>query len=176
MVASRREGTFGVHMYLTKTIELIVYDFDGVMTDNTALLSEDGKESAVVNRGDGLGVKMIKDALGIKQVIISSEANPIVAFRGNKLGVDVLYNVKDKKAAMEKYCADNEISLKNALYIGNDINDYDAMQASGFRACPSDAEEEIIAISGMIFNAKGGRGVVRELYRALSKISIDEVS
>ena len=71
-----------------KNIELIVYDFDGVMTDNTALIFEDGTEAVFVNRGDGLAIAKIKE-IDIPQVIISTERNSIFAKRGEKLKITV---------------------------------------------------------------------------------------
>lgn len=57
--------------------------------------------------------------------------------------------------------------LENVLYIGNDLNDYNAMQLCGFCACPLDAEPEIRELANYVFGVKGGYGVIRELYRLL---------
>ncbi|MDR1913180.1 MAG: HAD hydrolase family protein [Clostridiales bacterium] len=157
-------------MYLTNDIKLIAYDFDGVMTNNKVILSEDGKESVTVNRGDGFAVKMISSMLRIKQVIISTEQNPIVSLRAKKLGIDVIQCVDDKKYTIEEYCVRNHISLKDVLFVGNDLNDYEAMKVTGFNACPSDAEPEILEFAGLVFNKKGGCGVVRELFQYLLNI------
>ena len=75
-------------------IKLIVYDFDGVMTDNKVYVDQFGNESVQVNRGDGLGVSEIKK-IGIKQIIISTEKNPIVSSRAKKLKIDCLQGVKN---------------------------------------------------------------------------------
>ena len=148
-------------------IELIVYDFDGVMTDNTVIVDENGKESVTVNRGDGYGISQIKK-LNVLQVIISTETNKVVQKRGEKLGIPTIYGAEDKKTVLFNYCIKNNISTKNILYIGNDLNDYEAMTIAGFTACPYDAEPEIKDYVGHIFGSKGGKGVVRELYRELT--------
>jgi len=148
-------------------IELIVYDFDGVMTDNTAIVDENGKESVIVNRGDGAGVSYIK-GLNINQVIISSEQNNVVTARGKKLGIETIHGVGDKKTVLHDFCQKNNYNLKKVLFIGNDINDYEAMTISGYTACPQDAEPEIKEYVNHIFDAKGGKGVIRELYRELT--------
>ncbi len=151
--------------------KLIVYDFDGVMTDNCVIVDENGKESVIVNRGDGLAVRMIKDKLKIPQIILSTEANPVVVRRAEKINIPVIHNAGDsKKRILEKYCLENGFSPDNILYIGNDINDYESMMLCGFIACPSDAEPEIKAVSNYIFEAKGGYGVIRELYRLLLEV------
>ena len=151
---------------------LIVYDFDGVMTDNRVTVDENGKESVTVHRGDGWGVRMIKDTLNIPQIILSTEANPVVVRRAEKLKIPVIHNSGDsKRQILERYCETNGFPAEKVLYIGNDLNDYEAMQICGFRACPSDAEPEIIGIADHVFTSRGGYGVVRELYRALSEVS-----
>ena len=151
--------------------KLIVYDFDGVMTDNRVAVDENGKESVTVHRGDGWGVRMIKDDLKIPQIILSTEANPVVSKRAEKLRIPVIHNVGDsKRNILENYCSENGFTCSDVLYIGNDLNDFDAMMMCGFHACPADAEPEIKAVSDYIFEAKGGYGVIRELYRLLFEV------
>ena len=77
-------------------IDLIVYDFDGVMTDNSVIVNEDGIESVIVNRSDGLAVGILK-SLCITQLILSKESNKIVSTRAAKLEIQVLQGVNDKK-------------------------------------------------------------------------------
>ncbi len=69
------------------SLSLIVYDFDGVMTDNKVYVNQEGQEIVQVNRGDGLGISLIKK-LGIKQIILSTETNPVVSVRAKKLNID----------------------------------------------------------------------------------------
>lgn len=149
--------------------KLIVYDFDGVMTDNKVIIDQNGTEYVTVNRGDGFGVRMIKDELEIPQVILSTEVNSVVARRAEKLGIPAIHGVGDKKSILTQYCLDNKFNLNEVMFIGNDLNDYDAMQLCGMKACPADAEHEIISISDIVFTAKGGCGVIRELYRVLTR-------
>jgi len=150
-----------------KEIHLIVYDFDGVMTNNKVTVDQNGVESVIVNRGDGYGVSRIKD-LAISQVIISTEVNEVVKHRAKKLGIPAIHGVGDKRCILQDYCVQNNIPLSQVLFIGNDLNDYDAMMSVGYPCCPADAEIEIREISKLIFTSKGGEGVVRELYRYLS--------
>ncbi len=149
-----------------KKLKLIVYDFDGVMTDNRVIVSQDGTESVVVHRGDGYGISQIKD-LSIEQVIISTETNPVVRRRAEKLKIDIIHGVADKKSILMEYCRNKGYAMEEVMFIGNDLNDYDAMMSAGVKGAPADAEEEILAIADWISKAKGGHGVIRELYREL---------
>ncbi|HAH32816.1 MAG TPA: haloacid dehalogenase [Elusimicrobia bacterium] len=151
-----------------RDLELIVYDFDGVMTDNTALLAADGREFVRVNRSDGMAVGKLSE-MGILQIILTSETNPVVDARARKLKLKVLSGIKDKQTALARYCAKNGISLGKVLYIGNDINDLRAMLSVGLPVCPSDAYAEIKAISVLVLKTAGGKGVVRELLYYLTE-------
>lgn len=150
------------------SIELIIYDFDGVLTDNRVLVDQYGNESVFANRGDGYGIARIKE-LGILQVIVSTETNAVVERRAEKLGIEVIHGVENKQAVVADFCNRVGIAPKNAMFIGNDLNDYDAMLYVGIRGCPKDAEKEILSISEWISNANGGYGVARDLYRYLSE-------
>lgn len=155
--------------------KLIVYDFDGVMTDNRVTVDENGKESVTVHRGDGWGVRMIKNELKIPQIILSTETNPVVVRRAEKLKIPVIHNAGDsKQQILMKYCAENGFDLSGTIYIGNDLNDFDAMMLCGYHACPADAEPEIQSVADFIFATKGGYGVVRELYRHLSEVIYEQ--
>ena len=145
-----------------KNLKLIVYDFDGVMTDNKVYIDQYGKEMVQINRSDGLGVKEIKK-LGIEQIIISTEKNPVVSARAKKLSIFCLQGIENKKMVLLNYCKKNNIDLQNVVYIGNDINDKDVMDITGITFCPSDAHDSIKAISDHILRTKGGDGVIREL-------------
>ena len=144
-------------------IELIVYDFDGVMTDNKVYFDQNGNETVKVNRGDGLGIAEIKK-MGIEQIIISTEKNPVVSARAKKLDISCLQGVDNKKVVLMDYCKNNNIDLQNVAYVGNDINDNEAMEISGITFCPTDAHGSIKKISRYILKTKGGDGVIRELY------------
>ena len=147
---------------------LIVYDFDGVMTNNKVYIDENGKEIVQVNRADGLGVSEIKQ-LGIEQVIISTEQNSVVSSRAHKLGIPCLQGIKNKKKTLINYCKKIEIDLKVVAFVGNDINDKKVMEITGSTFCPSDAHDSIKAISDHVLETKGGDGVVRELLDLIIK-------
>ncbi|MBF0380654.1 MAG: HAD hydrolase family protein [Magnetococcales bacterium] len=148
--------------FAKEDIALLVYDFDGVMTDNRALLLEDGTEAVFINRGDGYGVGQLKK-LGFKQLILSTETNPVVSARGRKLNIEVIQGSSDKRATLTTYCKNNSIDLNAVLYVGNDLNDLEVMQIVGFPVAPADSHPEIIAIARHVTKAKGGYGVIKEI-------------
>lgn len=145
---------------------LIVYDFDGVMTDNCAYLDETGCESVRVNRSDGLAIGLIRHA-GISQLILSTEKNLVVKKRAEKLALPVLYGIENKRHALEHYCKQHGVALSETAYIGNDINDLEAMRCCAGRVCPADAVDAVKAIATIQLKKKGGEGCVREFYDLL---------
>jgi len=162
MISLVQRGIPGV-----RAVKLVVYDFDGVMTDNTVAVDQDGRETVSANRSDGLAVAMIRK-LGINQTILSTELNPVVRARAGKLGIPATNGVRDKASALLKLVEEEGISLSEVLYVGNDVNDSDAMALAGFKVAPADAHPAILALADYVTDASGGRGVVRELADVLA--------
>ena len=155
-----------------KNIILIIYDFDGVMTDNRVLIFKDGKEAVFVNRSDGLAINVIK-RMGIAQIIVSTETNPVVRARAKKLGIPLMQSVDDKKKAVKQYLKKNKIPREKVIFVGNDINDKEAMEFVGWPVAPFDAHKDIRAIAKVTLSTKGGYGVVRELLGKLQNVAKD---
>jgi len=132
------------------------------MTNNKVFISQNGNETVQVNRADGLGISEIRK-LGIEQIIISTETNPVVNARAKKLGIYCLQGIENKKVALINHCKNNNLELKNVVYVGNDINDKEVMEVVGFAFCPNDAHDSIKNITNHILKTKGGDGVIREL-------------
>ena len=151
-----------------EAIKLMVYDFDGVMTDNRALQFQDGTEAVWVSRADGWGIDQIRK-MNIPQLIISTETNTVVAARAKKLKIEVIHGSNNKKADLLDYCNRMKIELSCVLYVGNDVNDLEAMRMVGFPIAPADAHPSIVAIAKHITRAKGGEGIIRELSEYVSK-------
>tara|TARA_B100000315_G_C14546007_1_gene573264 strand:- start:205 stop:669 length:465 start_codon:yes stop_codon:yes gene_type:complete len=153
---------------VNKSIKLLVYDFDGVMTDNKVYIDQNGNEMVQVNRADGLGVSEIKK-LDIEQIVISTEKNSVVSARAKKLGIPCIQGIGDKKTEIARYCQERKISLDKVAYLGNDINDKEAMEAVGTTFCPADSHESITKISDHVLKTNGGDGVIRELLDLIIK-------
>ena len=105
-----------------KSLKLIVYDFDGVMTDNKVYMDQGGQEMVYVNRAYGLGVSMIKK-LEIEQVIISTKINLVVYARAKKLNIFCFQGIENKTFAFKQFCIQNKFDMKHVGYVSNDIND-----------------------------------------------------
>ena len=146
-----------------EALQLIVYDFDGVLTDNKVILNQDGVESVMANRADGLAIAALKRA-GIPQLILSTETNPVVRARAAKMQIPVLNAVEDKRATLLAYCAERGMDAARVIFIGNDRNDREALEAVGYPLCPADAAEEIRAMARCVLDCRGGQGVARELW------------
>jgi N-acylneuraminate cytidylyltransferase len=154
-------------------IDLIVYDFDGVMTDNRVLTLQDGTEAVFANRSDGLAISLIRD-MGIKQVIISMETNPVVRARAEKVGIQCLQGIGDKLNILKKYLAEQNIDKDKVAFLGNEINDVAAMSYVGLPVAPADAYPEVKNIAKVVLKTKGGHGVVREFFELIRRGAKDE--
>ncbi len=142
--------------------ELIVFDFDGVFTDNKVYTAQDGTETVKCDRRDGLGLNMLK-AKGQDMFILSMESNPVVLARARKLGLEAKGGCTNKAEFLTGYLQEKGIAPKDMLYMGNDLNDFDAMKMAGFAVAPADAHPAIKEISDLVLTALGGQGAVREL-------------
>lgn len=148
------------------SLECIFYDFDGVMTDNRVLIDQSGLEYVCVNRSDGYAVARLKE-MHILQVIVSTEVNPVVERRAEKLKIPVIHGVNDKGKIILQYCKENNINPEHSIFMGNDLNDLSAFKVVRYKAAPMDAEPEIIKEADWVSGCKGGYGAVRDLYRML---------
>lgn len=145
-----------------KLIELAVFDFDGVMTDDTVYIDQFGHEMVRVSRADGLAINILKKR-GLSLLILSTEVNPVVEKRAEKLNIPVLHGVADKAAALKQYVLDNGFDLRETLYVGNDLNDIEVMKIVGVSVSPSNANRAVRKISKIKLKTPGGSGAIREL-------------
>ena len=151
---------------LFRAVKFVVFDFDGVFTDNTVYVSQDGVESVRCWRSDGLGLARLKEA-GIQSAIVSTETNPVVAARGRKLGIPCVQSCDDKLAAVRKMTVEQGLTLADVAFVGNDINDLACLQAVGFPIVVHDAHPDVAGAAAYRTTAPGGRGAVREVCDAI---------
>ena len=152
-------------------LDALIFDFDGVLTDNKVHLDKNGNEWVSCNRSDGLAF-IILEKIKKLTYIISTEKNNVVAARAKKLKTPVLFGVKNKSEVLKKLSVKKNFNLDRTLYVGNDLNDYEALKLCGYSACPSDSHKKIKKISTFKLDAKGGSGVVRELLEEVLKFDI----
>jgi 3-deoxy-D-manno-octulosonate 8-phosphate phosphatase (KDO 8-P phosphatase) len=143
-------------------VHLIILDFDGVLTDNRVYILEDGREAVACHRGDGWGIQILQSK-GIEVIILSTEANPVVSARADKLNLECIQGCEDKAEATKSMIQARSLNPEQVMYVGNDSNDLEAMKLVGHRVAPADAHSDILAIASLVTKTRGGNGVIREL-------------
>jgi YrbI family 3-deoxy-D-manno-octulosonate 8-phosphate phosphatase len=145
-----------------RKVRLVAFDFDGVFTDNMVYVLQDGSEAVCCNRSDGIGLQKLKE-LGIKTVIISTEANPVVSARAQKLKIRCSQNCEDKGQTLKDIAQEYGISLDEVAFVGNDINDQPCLACVGIPIIVNDAHPDVRSLARYRTNAPGGCGAVREV-------------
>lgn len=146
-----------------RKIKLLVIDVDGTMTDAGIYYDENGNELKKFCTKDAAGFFAARK-VGIKIMVLSGRVCAATTKRMREMKVDYLYqHVPDKFAFLEKFMTENKLKKDEAGYIGDDLNDFTAMQLVGFIACPADSCPEIIKIADYVSDVKGGQGVVRDV-------------
>jgi YrbI family 3-deoxy-D-manno-octulosonate 8-phosphate phosphatase len=147
---------------LPEKVELIVFDFDGVFTDNRVWVDETGRESVAANRSDSHILRMVREA-GINMVVISTEVNPVVSARCAKMKLPVFQGVEDKASVLRRLLTERQQDPTRVIYLGNDINDVPCFQLVGCAAVVADAMPEAMRQADYVLSRPGGHGAVREL-------------
>lgn len=155
-------------------IDVFVFDFDGVLTNNMVYLDQNGKESVSCSRGDGLAFDALRK-LKKTAYILSTEKNTVVSARAKKLQISALQGAENKVSGIQEIIKKENCKLENILYVGNDLNDYRVMSICGFTACPADSHEKIKQISDIILKTNGGCGIVRELLEDVLGLDFIEI-
>lgn len=156
-----------------KAITTFVLDVDGVLTDGSLQLLENGELSRKMNVRDGYALRRAIEK-GYRIAIITGGNSQNVKKRLQDLGIqEVHLAVRDKKEKMEDYLLFNELEKENVLYMGDDVPDYEALQLVGLPTCPADASDEIKRICTYISPLKGGEGCVRDIIEKVLKLRGD---
>lgn len=156
---------------LFKSITTFIFDMDGVLTDGTVLVLENGLQARRMSIKDGYALQLAVKK-GYRFLIVSGATSLPVADRLNKLGIKSIYmSVVNKKSFVEKYMLDNGLRTKDVLFMGDDVPDLKAMLSVGLPVCPADAVDEIKAISKYISPFTGGNGCVRDVIEKVLKLN-----
>lgn len=158
----RNDEQDGSARYLPNSVRMLVFDFDGVFTDNRVLVNQEGVESVWCDRGDGLGISRIRD-VGIPMLVLSTEANPVVSARCRKLGVEYRQGVGDKHLALKDVLAGQGIDPACVVYVGNDMNDLECLKMVGCGVAVADAAPPVKEAAKFVLKNQGGHGAVREM-------------
>lgn len=145
-------------------VELLVLDFDGVVTDNRVWTDEKGRETVASYRSDSLIMHWMRKAeIGV--VILSSEINPVVAARARKMGLDAIHGVglEDKATILRHLLDERGIDPAHVVYLGNDINDLPCFEIVGWAVAVADAMPAVLRAADFVLTRNGGHGAVREI-------------
>jgi 3-deoxy-D-manno-octulosonate 8-phosphate phosphatase (KDO 8-P phosphatase) len=148
---------------LLRDIRLLATDADGVLTDGGMYYAESGDEWKKFNTRDGMGIKLLQKA-GLITAIVTQERTRMVARRAEKLAIpEVHQGAFDKLSVIRDMATRPGISLRQVAYIGDDVNDMEALQAVGLSAAPADGLPQVLKVVDYVCRHKGGEGAVREL-------------
>jgi len=150
------------HRPLPEKVELIVFDFDGVMTDNRVWVDENGREMVAAYRSDSMGINQLRKA-GISSIVISTEANPVVSARCRKMNIPCEQGVEDKAVLLKNILAQRQVDPARVIYVGNDINDLPCFPLVACALAVADAQPAVLRQADIVLSRRGGYGAVREL-------------
>lgn len=143
-------------------IQCLVLDVDGILTDGQVTYTSHGEELKSFNIKDGLGIKLLQSAQ-VDIAIITGRVSPMVARRANELGIEhVIQGREDKLSALKELCNSLSIPLSAVAYMGDDLPDYNAINAAGLGMTVADAHADVISIADWTSQKNGGKGAVRE--------------
>ena len=147
---------------MPEKVSLVVLDFDGVMTDNRVWVDQDGHEFVAASRGDGYGLGLLRRA-GIEAVVLSTETNPVVAARCDKLKLPYVQGLADKTGVLKSLLEERRVDPSEVVYLGNDVNDTPCFPLVGWAVVVADAHPAAARQADKILSHPGGHGAVREL-------------
>lgn len=158
---------------IARTIRLVAFDFDGVFTDNTVYVFENGSEAVRCFRSDGLGLRKL-ERVGIIPVIISTETNQVVAKRSQKLNIRCEHGCEDKRATLDEIVEEMGLVIEQVAFVGNDINDLSCLTCVGLPIVVRDAHPDVIPYAGYQTRARGGHGAVREICDLFERVVLSK--
>ncbi len=145
-------------------IELFIFDVDGVLTDSSININDDGSETKRFSVRDGYAFRLWLDA-GLRIAIITGRSGQALKHRMKSLGVDdslIIQGSRNKSQALDEIIARTGIDASRIAYMGDDWPDLPALNRVGFPTCPSDAEPEVRSACALVTTAPGGHGAARE--------------
>ena len=148
-------------------IRLLIFDVDGVLTDGSLSIGDDGQEYKTFNSRDGHGIKMLQK-YGVTIAIITGRTSRVVEHRMENLGITHVYQGKlEKLPAFEELIAQLGISPEETAYVGDDVVDLPVMRRVGLAIAVQDAHELVLKHSHWQTPSAGGRGAARDVCEML---------
>jgi 3-deoxy-D-manno-octulosonate 8-phosphate phosphatase (KDO 8-P phosphatase) len=156
---------------LFQKITTFIFDVDGILTDGTVIVMDNGLQARRMHIKDGFALQMAQKN-GYKVLVISGGNSSQVVDRLNKLGImDVHMSVLDKKALVMDYISKNNLKAEQVLYMGDDLPDIPAMSVVGLPCCPADAVNEVKEVVQYISPLNGGMACVRDVIEKVLKLN-----
>jgi len=149
-------------------IRLVVFDFDGVFSDNRVWTNDHGEESVACTRADTVGLRRL-DEVGVDYLIITSETNDAVPARARKMRIECIRGIEDKPPVPREQLERRGVAPAQTAYLGNDVNDAECLVEVGLPVVPADAWPEVVPLAKLVLDRSGGRGCVREFCDAIWK-------
>lgn len=149
---------------MPETIKMIITDFDGVITDGRVWTDENGRETVAASRSDSMRIRQLRER-GIEVMILSSEVNPVVKARAEKMGVEAIHGLglNEKGRALQKFLSEKALDPSQIIYVGNDFNDLPCFELAGWAVAVGDAYPDVIRAADYVLSRPGGYGAIREL-------------
>ena len=159
-----------------ESIHTIVFDFDGVFTNNKVYVDQNGVETVCCDRGDGLGFDLLRNFIkhnnwDLNYFMLSKEKNPVVSRRAEKMQVACVQSTVNKGQYLIDYLACINKDSKGLVFLGNDLNDLPAIQIAGFSVAPFDSHPKIIEQANLVLPKNGGDGFVREFIELIIRLN-----
>ncbi len=156
-----------------RLIKTFVLDVDGVLTDGSLILLNDGQMARTMNIKDGYALQLAVKK-GYRILVISGGTSEAVRMRLEKLGVTNIHmSVKNKQQVLIDYIREHKLDASEVLYMGDDVPDVAPMKLAGLACCPADAAIEVKNISHYVSYIDGGRGCVREVIEKVLLLNND---
>jgi 3-deoxy-D-manno-octulosonate 8-phosphate phosphatase (KDO 8-P phosphatase) len=150
-------------------VQLLVFDVDGVLTGGEIIYTDSGEESKTFDVKDGLGIRVASES-GLGLALITGRVSQVVQRRARDLRIhDVLQRVGDKVVALRALAQEKRVPLERIAFMGDDLNDREAMKLAGVAIAPADAAPEIKQLAHLVTDAPGGKGAAREAVEAILK-------
>ncbi len=155
---------------LFKRATTFILDVDGVLTDGTLLITNNGDQLRTMSIRDGYALQLAVKK-GFTIIVITGGTSEGVVKRLQGLGIQhILSGVENKIEALNKISETLSIEFANAIYMGDDIPDLEVMNLCGISCCPYDAAPEIISVAKYISPLSGGKGCVRDVIEKVLKL------
>jgi 3-deoxy-D-manno-octulosonate 8-phosphate phosphatase (KDO 8-P phosphatase) len=148
----------------------VIFDVDGVLTDDTVFIGPEGQEFKRFHVSDGLGIALMRKRLQIKVAVLSGRHSPATTTRATELGMaPCIQGEQDKRRGVARILAAHKVKAEHAAFVGNEILDLGAFAAVDMRIAVADAAPELVARADLVLQRPGGQGVARELFELICR-------